>query len=785
MNHFPNLVRLTVLWMMSLALLALVPRGEVRAEGIEPSTSATIAATLLGRDGGAQAYVDPRYGFTLTIPDGWHVAPATADGVGAVTTLTSYDPEALDDTGEDLDERVDVAGVKIEIGLALFERPAEVPLAEWAYPHAEFADSLDGQSEVTVAGTAGLKQAFKDTSTYMHYLPFGTKVFHVTVIPVGQGGAESAAFQLAGDVIESFQPPSDLSTLGEQLLRDALNASEEPADIADPSATAAESVDAPTSLTTVAPAGYRLPFEGQRNITTGPRCSTEHQGRSSEAIDFGMRDRNRRILATNNGQVVDTLTGWNDGFGNLLKVRHDDGLVSWYAHLDSFAVSVGNRVSIGQLMAHSGSTGNSTGPHLHFEVRHSSNNSIPIWDMPGISFRDGCTGSATGPAEGSGAASPPAAPSELRAEGISSSQIRLRWRDNSNNEDGFRVFGHQLDVRVAANTTEFVVGGLPPNSTSPYYDVVAYNSAGESSCNCWQSGTTLAGAAVDRDDGLELFHNQGRLGSISPATDVDEYFINLTQGQKLMLVMAPQDRLIPYMHLMSPDGTQEMNYAGGGLGTLAVFRDYTVPYSGRYRVWAASVGRGSSGNYMLTAAITTQSGGSGNPSACQGTPINLDSIATGTASISSAQSYCFTGAAGQWVSLRAVAISGNLDPIVRVYNTTGGVIGENDDAEGYETNSFLTVRLLDAGTYRVAVEAYPYSATSGAYRMHLSRNRKATVADTNSDCRVNSGDQFMINQTLGVASHDNPSWSADVDLDGTVTALDLSLVMAHWNRVCQ
>jgi hypothetical protein len=58
------------------------------------------------------------------------------------------------------------------------------------------------------------------------------------------------------------------------------------------------------------------------------------------------------------------------GYGNLTVVTHRLGFESWYAHQSVIAASVGQRVAGGQTIGYVGSTGRSTGPHLHFEVRH-------------------------------------------------------------------------------------------------------------------------------------------------------------------------------------------------------------------------------------------------------------------------------------------------------------------------------------------------------------------------------------------------------------------------------
>lgn len=72
------------------------------------------------------------------------------------------------------------------------------------------------------------------------------------------------------------------------------------------------------------------------------------------------------ILAAASGRVV--TAGWVSGYGNYTVIDHGGGLMTAYGHQSSFAVSVGQTVTQGQVIGYVGSTGNSTGPHLHFEV---------------------------------------------------------------------------------------------------------------------------------------------------------------------------------------------------------------------------------------------------------------------------------------------------------------------------------------------------------------------------------------------------------------------------------
>ena len=88
--------------------------------------------------------------------------------------------------------------------------------------------------------------------------------------------------------------------------------------------------------------------------------------RFHSGLDFGgnMGD---PIQAAATGTVIQSK--YREGYGNTVIIDHDDGWTTLYAHLSSFAVSTGAQVSLGQTIGAIGSTGWSTGPHLHFEVR--------------------------------------------------------------------------------------------------------------------------------------------------------------------------------------------------------------------------------------------------------------------------------------------------------------------------------------------------------------------------------------------------------------------------------
>ena len=108
---------------------------------------------------------------------------------------------------------------------------------------------------------------------------------------------------------------------------------------------------------------------GQRTHPITGRPGTFHRG-----IDFGV-GYGTPIKAIASGVV--TTAGWNSSFGNMVIVDHGNGFTSLYAHASSLNVSVGQRVSQGQVVSFVGSTGNSTGNHLHLEMRYNGSHVNP------------------------------------------------------------------------------------------------------------------------------------------------------------------------------------------------------------------------------------------------------------------------------------------------------------------------------------------------------------------------------------------------------------------------
>lgn len=108
--------------------------------------------------------------------------------------------------------------------------------------------------------------------------------------------------------------------------------------------------------------GWRIhPITGKRRFHDGLDIAANH-GNS--------------VYAYTDGRVIEA--GWNGGYGNCVLIDHGNGLKTRYAHLSRINVKVGQKIKTGQKIGAVGSTGNSTGPHLHFEVIKNGKTQNPL-----------------------------------------------------------------------------------------------------------------------------------------------------------------------------------------------------------------------------------------------------------------------------------------------------------------------------------------------------------------------------------------------------------------------
>lgn len=115
-------------------------------------------------------------------------------------------------------------------------------------------------------------------------------------------------------------------------------------------------------------------FGGRRNPFGGSSYEN-HEGQDIEA-EIG-----RPVLAAANGTVI--IAGCQNGYGNVVYIDHGNGLSTRYGHLSHIDVTMGQQIARGEVLGRVGSTGRSTGPHLHYEVRINNQPVNPRAYLPG------------------------------------------------------------------------------------------------------------------------------------------------------------------------------------------------------------------------------------------------------------------------------------------------------------------------------------------------------------------------------------------------------------------
>ena len=125
-----------------------------------------------------------------------------------------------------------------------------------------------------------------------------------------------------------------------------------------------------TSTRAASASGFVWPVSGAVTSGYGWRWGRMHEGLDI-AVPTGTP-----VAAAASGTVI--YAGWMGGYGNLVVIDHGGGVATAYAHNSSVGVGVGQAVAQGQIVSYAGSTGNSTGPHVHFEVRVSGGAADPL-----------------------------------------------------------------------------------------------------------------------------------------------------------------------------------------------------------------------------------------------------------------------------------------------------------------------------------------------------------------------------------------------------------------------
>ncbi|MCX4679998.1 LysM peptidoglycan-binding domain-containing M23 family metallopeptidase [Streptomyces sp. NBC_01433] len=180
-------------------------------------------------------------------------------------------------------------------------------------------------------------------------------------------GAKASGSAAASDAAQSAPAPSKAEP--KKAAPAAPKAKPAPKTTSSPDSSAAAGKSTTSTNTSASQgdsSGWTTPV-ANANVTTQYRASGAswssgyHTGSDFQAASGTV------VRAIGPGTVVSA--GWSGSYGNEVVIKHADGMYSQYAHQSSLNVSVGETVTGGQQIGLSGSTGNSTGPHLHFEVR--------------------------------------------------------------------------------------------------------------------------------------------------------------------------------------------------------------------------------------------------------------------------------------------------------------------------------------------------------------------------------------------------------------------------------
>ncbi|MCS1352320.1 M23 family metallopeptidase [Mechercharimyces sp. CAU 1602] len=125
-----------------------------------------------------------------------------------------------------------------------------------------------------------------------------------------------------------------------------------------------------------ATSGFIWPVKGQITSRFGWRGGAMHKG-----MDITNANKSANVIVSAKAGEV-TRAGYSGGYGNLVVVDHGGGWVTYYAHLSKLIVSKGQRLGRGEALGYMGTTGDSTGVHLHLEVRKHDNPIDPLSVLP-------------------------------------------------------------------------------------------------------------------------------------------------------------------------------------------------------------------------------------------------------------------------------------------------------------------------------------------------------------------------------------------------------------------
>ncbi|GLP67850.1 peptidase [Streptomyces sp. TUS-ST3] len=352
---------------------------------------------------GTQAFDTGAYDATQWNSDGTAADPqptATFEQVGYDETHTYEEGQAYEEShaygeanpyGEAYAEHTSHDG---ESAAADTTGAATTATGEMPVVHDEDAPLLDEQEEPTAAPAPGSRVAARNASRSRRRMPAKRSALLTIAVPsacvMGVAGIAAASVgTLTGDDKDTartladataVQPAAANNKLDTQL--ESLSAGAD--DFADRASRTQERIDLKAQQVAEKKKAaeeaarkerlrpkFALPV-AQRGLSayfgqSGVNWMSVHTG-----IDFPV-SYGTTVMAATDGTVR---TQWNSAYGNMMVVTAKDGTETWYCHLSSYRVASGTTVKAGDPIAYSGNSGNSTGPHLHFEVHPAGGSAI-------------------------------------------------------------------------------------------------------------------------------------------------------------------------------------------------------------------------------------------------------------------------------------------------------------------------------------------------------------------------------------------------------------------------
>ncbi len=283
-----------------------------------------------------------------------------ADKAEVLRSITAHDSALIDTLKEELakvkEQKAEIEESRQEVADArseLEEKEAEVTdlldesvaVLEQIQASKEEANSLADELEAEFDATSDeLEQIYND--------------YYAALSKEEQAARKKAASSVVTVNDDNYNPDYEVS--------DSSSDSDSDSDSSSGGSSSGSSSGSSGSAT--ASGQFIWPAPGTTVITSGvgPRWGRSHNG-----IDIsGGNAYGSPIVASDSGTViVANKSGWGGGYGLYVMIDHGNGYTTVYGHASSVIVDVGQTVSQGQTIAYIGSTGNSTGPHLHFEIR--------------------------------------------------------------------------------------------------------------------------------------------------------------------------------------------------------------------------------------------------------------------------------------------------------------------------------------------------------------------------------------------------------------------------------